>query len=55
MQEIELLITATNETSLKGYDMISDPKIVGSLSLLYNSMVNMPRVPYVLDISNTSL
>ncbi|KAM5444703.1 exocyst subunit [Microsporum ferrugineum] len=37
-KEIELLITATNETSLKGYDMISDPKIVGSLSLLYNSM-----------------
>ncbi|KAK2871952.1 hypothetical protein FQN49_002679 [Arthroderma sp. PD_2] len=37
-KEIELLINITNETSLKGYDMISDPKIVGSLSLLYNSM-----------------
>ncbi|EZF30740.1 hypothetical protein H101_05634 [Trichophyton interdigitale H6] len=37
-REIELLISATNETSLKGYDMVADPKIVGSLSLLYNSM-----------------
>ncbi|PGH03348.1 hypothetical protein AJ80_08708 [Polytolypa hystricis UAMH7299] len=37
-KEIELLIKRTNETPLESYDIVSDPKTVFSLSLLYNSM-----------------
>ncbi|CAG8422193.1 unnamed protein product [Penicillium salamii] len=36
--EIDLLLKRTNEKSLEPYDIISDPKTVVSLSLLYNSM-----------------
>ncbi|KAK2800656.1 hypothetical protein FQN50_008040 [Emmonsiellopsis sp. PD_5] len=37
-KEIDLLIAKTNETPLEPYDIVSDPKTVFSLSLLYNSM-----------------
>ncbi|KKZ63717.1 xaa-Pro aminopeptidase [[Emmonsia] crescens] len=37
-KEIDLLIKYTNETPLEPYDIVSDPKTVFSLSLLYNSM-----------------
>ncbi|OJD15204.1 hypothetical protein AJ78_04535 [Emergomyces pasteurianus Ep9510] len=37
-KEIDLLIKFTNETRLEPYDIVSDPKTVFSLSLLYNSM-----------------
>ncbi|KAK2738590.1 hypothetical protein FQN55_000467 [Onygenales sp. PD_40] len=37
-KEIDLLIAETNETPLEPYDIVSDPKTVFSLSLLYNSM-----------------
>ncbi|QSS55698.1 Sec8 exocyst complex component specific domain-containing protein [Histoplasma capsulatum var. duboisii H88] len=37
-KEIDLLIKYTNETPLESYDIVSDPKTVFSLSLLYNSM-----------------
>ncbi|KAI1925462.1 exocyst subunit [Ophidiomyces ophidiicola] len=37
-QEIDLLINRTNATPLEPYDIISDPKTVYQLSLLYNSM-----------------
>ncbi|KAL1967656.1 hypothetical protein VTN77DRAFT_2913 [Rasamsonia byssochlamydoides] len=37
-RETELLIKRTNETRLEPYDIISDPKTVVALSLLYNSM-----------------
>ncbi|WEW56444.1 exocyst subunit [Emydomyces testavorans] len=37
-KEIDLLITRTNETPLEPYDIVSDPKTVFSVSLLYNSM-----------------
>ncbi|ODH51663.1 hypothetical protein GX48_02128 [Paracoccidioides brasiliensis] len=37
-KEIDLLIQHTNETPLEPYDIVSDPKTVISLSLLYNSM-----------------
>ncbi|KAJ5317591.1 hypothetical protein N7508_002099 [Penicillium antarcticum] len=36
--EIDLLLKRTNEVPLEPYDIISDPKTVVSLSLLYNSM-----------------
>ncbi|KAJ5794835.1 hypothetical protein N7457_001434 [Penicillium paradoxum] len=36
--EIDLLLKRTNEVPLEPYDIISDPKTVISLSLLYNSM-----------------
>ncbi|EFW23008.1 exocyst complex component Sec8 [Coccidioides posadasii str. Silveira] len=37
-KEIDLLINRTNNTSLEPYDIVSDPKTVYSVSLLYNSM-----------------
>ncbi|KAJ5619230.1 hypothetical protein N7510_003214 [Penicillium lagena] len=37
-KEIELLLKRTNQVPLEPYDIISDPKTVVSLSLLYNSM-----------------
>ncbi|GFF64460.1 probable exocyst complex component sec8 [Aspergillus lentulus] len=37
-KEIELLLKRTDEVSLEPYDIISDPKTVVALSLLYNSM-----------------
>ncbi|PGG98422.1 exocyst complex component 4 [Blastomyces parvus] len=37
-KEIDLLIKYTNETPLEPYDIVSDPKTVFALSLLYNSM-----------------
>lgn len=37
-KEIQALISATRTNPLSTYDIISDPKSVGSLSLLYNSM-----------------
>ncbi|OAX80380.1 hypothetical protein ACJ72_05292 [Emergomyces africanus] len=37
-KEIDLLIKYTNETPLEPYDIVSDPKTVFSLSLLYNSI-----------------
>lgn len=39
-QETELLLKRTSEVPLEPYDIISDPKTVSSLSLLYNSMVS---------------
>lgn len=42
-QETELLLKRTSEVPLEPYDIISDPKTVGSLSLLYNSMVSFNR------------
>ncbi|KMK59448.1 Exocyst complex component Sec8 [Aspergillus fumigatus Z5] len=38
VKEIELLLKRTDEVSLEPYDIISDPKTVVALSLLYNSM-----------------
>ena len=38
-QEITLLISQTNEKPLEPYDIISDPKSVATLSLLYTSIV----------------
>lgn len=35
------MIRETNKTPLVPYDIISDPKTVVALSLLYNSMVNL--------------
>ncbi|EEP79359.1 conserved hypothetical protein [Uncinocarpus reesii 1704] len=37
-KEIDMLINRTNETPLEPYDIVSDPKTVFSVSLLYNSM-----------------
>ncbi|PYI20744.1 hypothetical protein BO86DRAFT_417918 [Aspergillus japonicus CBS 114.51] len=37
-KEIELLLQLTSEVPLEPYDIISDPKTVVALSLLYNSM-----------------
>ena len=37
-QEIQALLAATKATPLSAYDIISDPKSVHQLSLLYNSM-----------------
>ncbi|PGH18258.1 hypothetical protein AJ79_00597 [Helicocarpus griseus UAMH5409] len=37
-KEIDLLVKRTSETPLEPYDIVSDPKTVFSLSLLYNSM-----------------
>ncbi|OJD15091.1 hypothetical protein ACJ73_09011 [Blastomyces percursus] len=37
-KEIDILIKCTNDTPLEPYDVVSDPKTVFSLSLLYNSM-----------------
>lgn len=37
-KEIEALISATKQTPLSSYDIISDPKSVHQLSLLHNSM-----------------
>ncbi|PYH88188.1 hypothetical protein BO71DRAFT_423865 [Aspergillus ellipticus CBS 707.79] len=37
-QETDLLLKLTDETPLEPYDIISDPKTVVSLSLLFNSM-----------------
>ncbi|KAL2000638.1 hypothetical protein VTN02DRAFT_2803 [Thermoascus thermophilus] len=37
-REIDLLIKATNEKPLEPYDIVSDPKTVAALSMLYNSM-----------------
>lgn len=37
-QEIQGLLSATRANPLSAYDMISDPKSVASLSLLYNSL-----------------
>lgn len=42
IQEIDLLLKFTDEAPLESYDIISDPKSVTSLSLLYNSMVSDP-------------
>lgn len=42
-QETELLLERTSIVPLEPYDIISDPKTVGSLSLLYNSMVSSKR------------
>lgn len=39
VQEIDLMIKETNKNPLVPYDIISDPKTVVALSLLYNSMV----------------
>jgi hypothetical protein len=35
------MIKETNKTPLVPYDIISDPKTVVALSLLYNSMVSL--------------
>lgn len=43
-QEIELLLKRTEEVPIEPHDIISDPKTVVALSLLYNSMVSLsPR------------
>lgn len=39
IKEIRLLVSRTKEHPLEAYDIISDPKSVVALSLLYNSMV----------------
>lgn len=44
MQEIDLLLKRTDSSPLEPYDIISDPKTVVALSLLYNSMVG--AAPY---------
>lgn len=41
-QETNLLLEHTNEVPLEPYDIISDPKTVMALSLLYNSTVSRP-------------
>ena len=37
-KEVQLLLTATKAAPISSYDIISDPKSVNQLSLLYNSM-----------------
>ncbi|KAI5308192.1 hypothetical protein KEM55_006328, partial [Ascosphaera atra] len=37
-REVELLVEQTNKSPLEPHDIVSDPKSVASLSLLYNSM-----------------
>ncbi|KAK2761178.1 Exocyst complex component 4 [Arachnomyces sp. PD_36] len=37
-KQTEILVKSTNETPLEPFDMVSDPKTVIALSLLYNSM-----------------
>lgn len=41
-QETELLLEHTSKVPLEPYDIISDPKTVMALSLLYNSTVSRP-------------
>jgi exocyst complex component 4 len=43
-QETTLLVQYTNETAIQPYDLISDPKNVVALSLLYNSLVSSPPI-----------
>ncbi|KAJ5134369.1 hypothetical protein N7448_000608 [Penicillium atrosanguineum] len=54
--EIDLLLKRTDQTPLEPYDIISDPKTVVALSLLYNSMQwlgsHLAKIRHVLD--NTS-
>lgn len=53
-QETDHLVKRTDEAPLEPYDIISDPKTVGALSLLYNSMVSLAEHCGCLEIRLTS-
>lgn len=54
-QEIELLLKRTDEVPLEPYDIISDPKTVVALSLLYNSMVSQCVILHSIGLPLTYL
>lgn len=54
-KETDLLIKRTDEVPLEPYDIISDPKTVAALSLLYNSMVSSSHNSFNTQLTSSAM